>query len=350
MKCKNCGADIPDNVKFCTFCGTKTGFQPGPEMNNYGMSNGGNMYEMPPEQKKINPGRIAIIALAAVLVIGTVSVLGIKIASSGSKSENYSSNEDTDTAEDTSANESQTASGTPTSTASAPEEIDSSKFDLVANGSVDLTGDVKISTDGTFFLDWGTQKSILLTKSDGTNVMLEGVSTAYLNNKSVSSTLWGQLPYDHPVKCSGALRLDGNRLYMDVEGLTDVNGNELIVESPQQTTAPVQQAPVRQAPVQNVSSQILPQSASRKLTSADVSGLTLQQINYAKNEIYARHGRMFQSRELQNYFNAQSWYVGTIPASQFSESTLSSVERYNADFLANVEFSRAPNGYQLDAY
>ncbi len=344
MKCRNCGADIPDNVNFCTYCGAKLNPQPGPG------------YKMPPEQKKSNPARVAVIALAAVLVIGAASGIGIKMASSGSKTgeTQYSPN----------GLESKTPQSTQTAAASAPEEIDSSKFDLVANGSVDLTGDVKISTGGTFFLDWGTQKSILLTKSDGTNVILEKVSTAYLNNKSVNSSIWGLLPYDRPVKCSGALRLDDNRLYMDVESLADVNGNELIVESPQQPAAPVQQVPVQQAPVQqvpvqqvpvqqapvqNISAQILPQSASRKLTGSDVSGLTLQQINYAKNEIYARHGRMFQSRELQNYFNAQSWYVGTIPASQFSESYLSSIERYNADFLAKVEFNRAPNGYQLDA-
>lgn len=39
---------------------------------------------------------------------------------------------------------------------------------------------------------------------------------------------------------------------------------------------------------------VLPQSSSRLLTDADVAGLSLQQINYAKNEIYARHGRLFE--------------------------------------------------------
>ena len=93
---------------------------------------------------------------------------------------------------------------------------------------------------------------------------------------------------------------------------------------------------------------VLPQNSSRLLTDADVAGVSLQQINYAKNEIYARHGRLFDSRELQNYFNSQSWYSGTIAPANFSESLLSDVEKKNVTFLKNLEFSISPNGYQLD--
>ena len=46
---------------------------------------------------------------------------------------------------------------------------------------------------------------------------------------------------------------------------------------------------------------IIPDSNSRYLTESDISGLSLQQLNYAKNEIYARRGRKFDSVELQEY-------------------------------------------------
>ena len=94
---------------------------------------------------------------------------------------------------------------------------------------------------------------------------------------------------------------------------------------------------------------ILPQSSARLLTESDLSGLSLQEVNYAKNEIYARHGRMFNSRELQDYFNRQSWYSGTVSPEAFSESVLSDVEKQNAQFLSHAEYAMAPNGYQLDA-
>ena len=69
---------------------------------------------------------------------------------------------------------------------------------------------------------------------------------------------------------------------------------------------------------QAVSAEILPQSDTRLLTQQDVAGLSLREINYAKNEIYARHGRKFASKELQDYFNAQSWYQGTVDAVSYT--------------------------------
>lgn len=94
---------------------------------------------------------------------------------------------------------------------------------------------------------------------------------------------------------------------------------------------------------------VIPDSNSRVLTDADVAGLTIQQINYAKNEIYARHGRKFKSNELQTYFNSKSWYNGTIEASAFNANALSDIEKKNAEFLSKIEFSMQSGGYKLDA-
>lgn len=93
---------------------------------------------------------------------------------------------------------------------------------------------------------------------------------------------------------------------------------------------------------------ILPESNSRYLTDADVSGLTLQQLNYAKNEIYARHGRKFDSKELQNYFGSKSWYNGTVNAADFKETVFNEYEKKNAEFLRQKEFAIHDGGYQLD--
>ena len=93
---------------------------------------------------------------------------------------------------------------------------------------------------------------------------------------------------------------------------------------------------------------ILPNSDSELLTLDDIKDLSLQEVNYAKNEIYARHGRKFKSKELQNYFNSKSWYKGTIDPENFSEASLSSIEGKNARLLSDREFSLDPNGYKLD--
>ncbi len=86
----------------------------------------------------------------------------------------------------------------------------------------------------------------------------------------------------------------------------------------------------------------------RYLTQADVSSLTAQAACYAKNEIYARHGRKFVSVELQQYFNSKSWYNGTIDPNNFPGSVFNDYELKNIEILKNREFSLAPNGYALD--
>lgn len=92
---------------------------------------------------------------------------------------------------------------------------------------------------------------------------------------------------------------------------------------------------------------IIPDSNSRYLTESDISGLSLQQLNYAKNEIYARRGRKFDSVELQEYFGSKSWYRGTIKPSQFTNDMLNDYEIKNADLLSAREFAIDSGGYKL---
>lgn len=84
-------------------------------------------------------------------------------------------------------------------------------------------------------------------------------------------------------------------------------------------------------------SYILPDSATRRLTQADVADLTWEQCCLARNEIYARHGRIFQTPQIAAYFEAQSWYHGTVPGASFDSNTLSPIEHANIDFLAGYE-------------
>lgn len=97
---------------------------------------------------------------------------------------------------------------------------------------------------------------------------------------------------------------------------------------------------------------IIPYSGDRLLTEADVSGLTLQELCYARNEIFAKYGRTFRSGELTEYFSTKSWYKPMIDATAFDEkakSILNSYEDQNARFLLNYEKSPAhPDGYKLD--
>lgn len=89
-------------------------------------------------------------------------------------------------------------------------------------------------------------------------------------------------------------------------------------------------------------------SDRRYLTSDEISSLSLQEMCYARNEIYARRGRMFQSQELSNYFDQKNWYWGSISPTAFSESVFNIYEMTNVQNLVNAEYGRAESGYQLD--
>lgn len=98
---------------------------------------------------------------------------------------------------------------------------------------------------------------------------------------------------------------------------------------------------------------ILPDSDRRFLTEEDIASLSLRELNYAKNEIYARRGRRFLSAELQNYFNGKDWYLGLYEPEDFdanyADAIMNEFEKVNANFLSEAEYSRNPEGYQLDA-
>ena len=82
---------------------------------------------------------------------------------------------------------------------------------------------------------------------------------------------------------------------------------------------------------------VLPTSDSEYLTREDLVGLTVEECRLARNEIYARHGRMFLDEELQNYFNSFDWYHPTIEPDDFQESMLNQYEVANRDLIVAYE-------------
>lgn len=82
---------------------------------------------------------------------------------------------------------------------------------------------------------------------------------------------------------------------------------------------------------------VLPQSNTMNLEESDLIGLTKKQLSIARNEIYARHGRMFDSAELQAYFDSKDWYVPKYSPSEFSDNLLNEIEKKNAGFISKYE-------------
>ena len=82
---------------------------------------------------------------------------------------------------------------------------------------------------------------------------------------------------------------------------------------------------------------IIPYSDSRVLSDSDLQGITRSDLTLARNEIYARHGRMFKDDDIREYFESQAWYAGIVPADQFSESVLSKTEKTNISTIKAYE-------------
>ena len=82
-----------------------------------------------------------------------------------------------------------------------------------------------------------------------------------------------------------------------------------------------------------ISGYIFFDSNMRVLSDKEVNAIDPNTARYALNEIYARRGRKFKDLELQNYFNGQSWYVGTIEPENFDENILTVIEKENTKKL-----------------
>ncbi|MGH0540402.1 TcaA 3rd/4th domain-containing protein [Bacillus cereus] len=78
---------------------------------------------------------------------------------------------------------------------------------------------------------------------------------------------------------------------------------------------------------------IFPDSDIRKLTSADLTYLSKEQLKIARNEIYARHGHIFQTKDMQAYFSKQSWYR----ENPYFTGKLTDIESYNAELIKSRE-------------
>ncbi|TKH23672.1 YARHG domain-containing protein [Bacillus wiedmannii] len=78
---------------------------------------------------------------------------------------------------------------------------------------------------------------------------------------------------------------------------------------------------------------IFPDSDIRKLTSAELTYLSKEQLKIARNEIYARHGNIFQTKDMQAYFSKQSWYR----ENPYFTGKLTDIETYNVELIKSRE-------------
>ena len=74
--------------------------------------------------------------------------------------------------------------------------------------------------------------------------------------------------------------------------------------------------------------------AKKPKTADDFSGLFTEDLRLLRNEIYARHGRIFKTKILNDYFSEQPWYK---PDPNYSDSMLTAIESANLKAIKEAE-------------
>ncbi len=82
---------------------------------------------------------------------------------------------------------------------------------------------------------------------------------------------------------------------------------------------------------------ILPTSNIEYLTREDIAGLSAEELRLARNELYARHGRLFDDETLSAYFTSRRWYNGTVKPDDFTETVFNEYEIANRDLIVEYE-------------
>ncbi|MCR4657001.1 MAG: YARHG domain-containing protein [Lachnospiraceae bacterium] len=88
---------------------------------------------------------------------------------------------------------------------------------------------------------------------------------------------------------------------------------------------------------------IISDSDSELISRDSLKKLSDEDLRLAINEIYARHGRKFKSRELQDYFDSKDWYTPRYEPEEFDKkqnSLLNEIELKNLKTMTAERDSR----------
>ncbi|MBE6928012.1 MAG: YARHG domain-containing protein [Ruminococcaceae bacterium] len=106
---------------------------------------------------------------------------------------------------------------------------------------------------------------------------------------------------------------------------------EETTEKPSETQAEIFTGPL------DADGYLLAESNIRYLNESDIAGLSESALQYAINEIYARHGYIFNSPRIKAHFESLWWYYGTTPSTEFSFDVLNIYEQANLVFLEKAK-------------
>lgn len=85
---------------------------------------------------------------------------------------------------------------------------------------------------------------------------------------------------------------------------------------------------------------IFPNSSEELLVESAIEACTDEELRYAVNELYARHGYIFNDDALREYYNQFEWYEETVKADDFEMTLFNEIENENIIKLQKERDSR----------
>ncbi len=163
-----------------------------------------------------------------------------------------------------------------------------------------------------------------------------GNASKFSFTDSYGSSASGNLIFDRGrlyVKISTSWQADGAWVSPDVDCVMQRERPQAEPEAP---GVPATETPAlsENQPPSSGGEYFFQDSDSRYLTDEELSGYSAEDLELAKNEIYARHGRKFVTDRIADYFEGKSWYQGTVDAETFDAMSPESV--FNEYELANI--------------
>ncbi len=196
------------------------------------------------------------------------------------------------------------------------------------NTEIEKASDLAAELNSLYFMAYTTKHETELDSAEKMKVFIDqldqisgsavlyGAAANYTGDRAQLCTLFGEDALETSVPW-----------VLDAYGYLDMN------DYAQQDTADT--TAVEPASTADASSAdyIFP-SDRQYITEDNMAGWNQKTALLARNEIYARHGYVFKTQEIQNYFAAKSWYT---PNSSYDGSDLSDVEKANVDTISAYE-------------
>ncbi len=323
MYCTKCGNQIEDDSKFCEHCGEPvkvlTQEQLARATTQGQLAKAADTAKSNTPKKKKSP----VLPVILVLTLGACAAFGIWYYTKNKTQTNEPAKWENNTV-DAEKNQAAENGGN----IADNEDIAGSADTPVVSEKVDPFEDVKVSFDaynGTVFVTGPTSGPL----SDAEYIALNNFDLKEGDSVTVKLTDYHNSDIkDYFIKHYG------------IE-LTCTEKDFICTSDDGCSVQPAEEAPVlteEEPPAaEDTSEYILPESNSRYLTEADITGFDADTCRKARNEIFARHGRKFKDAGLQSYFDSKSWYTPTTDADSFSESVFNEYEKANKDLIAAYE-------------